>query len=61
MMKIVNILIIALGVVLSSCTKAPMGGDEPLAEGTMQIKFTLSDNRAAQPNTQSRAGETDAG
>ncbi|MEG2761037.1 MAG: fimbrial protein [Mucinivorans sp.] len=61
MMKIVNILIIALGVVLSSCTKAPMGGDEPLAEGTMQIKFTLSDNRAAQPTTPSRAGETDAG
>ncbi|MEG0468158.1 MAG: hypothetical protein RR551_07750, partial [Mucinivorans sp.] len=58
-----NILIIALGVVLlSACTKEPIvGGDEPLAEGTVQIKFALSDNGAAQPTTPSRAGETDAG
>ncbi|MEG1956066.1 MAG: hypothetical protein RR066_08465, partial [Mucinivorans sp.] len=41
MMKIVNILIIALGVMLSSCTKVPMGGDEPLPEGAVQISLSL--------------------
>ncbi|MEG0468194.1 MAG: hypothetical protein RR551_07950 [Mucinivorans sp.] len=46
MMKIVNILIIALGVMLSSCTKAPMGGDEPLAEGTRTIELRNQRPRA---------------
>ncbi|MEG1372026.1 MAG: hypothetical protein RSD75_06790 [Mucinivorans sp.] len=57
MMKIVNILIIALGVMLlSSCTKEPMGGDEPLPEGAVQISLSLPN---AEPLSKADVPKTD--
>lgn len=57
-MKLFNhILIIALGVVLlSSCTKEPMGGDEPLPEGAVQISLSLPN---AEPLSKANVPKTD--
>ncbi|MEG2761318.1 MAG: hypothetical protein RR921_08335, partial [Mucinivorans sp.] len=57
-MKLFNhILIIALGVMLlSSCTKEPMGGDEPLPEGAVQISLSLPN---AEPLSKANVPKTD--